>query len=103
MRVQAREPGASWVESATAAERLRLATMSTTCMAERRSSVPVVSCGDVGVVDAVVVLLATVRDDSAPAPALWTVLLLPFLLTVVGPSIKSSSYDVCLIPRQLSV
>lgn len=52
---------------------------------EEDQCVDVVSSGDVEVVDAVVVLLGSVQRDGGPAPALWTSLLLPFILTVVGP------------------
>jgi hypothetical protein len=70
---------------------------------EEEQRADVVSSGDVEVVDVVVVLLGNVCGDIGPGPTLWTSLLLPFILTVIGPSVASLSYDACPMPNLASL
>lgn len=66
---------------------------------EEEQRADVVSSGDVEVVDVVVVLLGNVCGDIGPGPTLWTSLLLPFILTVIGPSVASLSCEACPMPQ----
>lgn len=70
---------------------------------EEEQRADVVSSGDVEVVDVVVVLLGNVCGDIGPGPTLWTSLLLPFILTVIGPSVASLSCDACPMPNLASL